>query len=67
MSTVGKTPKNAGLGSGEPPVSSQQLHRDRINLILVVVVFGVLIGLMIWLASMGPPAGDFDYSYPLIP
>jgi len=67
MTTVGKSPQKANLGSGEEAVGKEQLRRDRINLVLVVVVFGVLIGLMIWLASMGPPASQFDYTYPLIP
>ncbi len=67
MATVGKSPQKVDFASGGPTISKEQLRRDRINLALVVVVFSVLIGLMIWLASMGPPAGEFDYTYPLIP
>jgi len=67
MATVGKTPKNADFNSTEPTVTKEQLRKDRINLALVILVFGALIGLMIWLASMGPPAGEFDYTYPMIP
>ena len=67
MATVGKPSGNVGFGSTEQPVSKEQLRKDRVNLALVILVFGVLIGLMVWLASMGPPAGEFDYTYPLIP
>ena len=67
MSSAGKSPRNLNLGSGEGPVSKEQLRKDRINLALVLVVFGVLIGLMVWLASLGPPPVEYDYSYPLIP
>jgi hypothetical protein len=67
MATVGNSPHKSNLSSGEQAVSKEQLRRDRINLVLVVVVFGVLIGLMIWLASMSPSTGEFDYTYPLLP
>jgi hypothetical protein len=67
MATVGKSPQNAGSPSGEQPLSKEQLRKDRINLVLVVVVFAVLIGLMIWLASMGPSTGNIDYTYPMVP
>jgi len=67
MATVGKSPQRADFASGEQPVTKEQLRRDRINLAVVVVVFAALIGLMIWLASMGPPAGNFDYTYPMVP
>jgi len=67
MATAGKPPRSTDFTSGEPPVSKEQLRKDRINLILVVVIFGALIGLMIWLASMGPAGGQFDYTYPMVP
>ena len=67
MATAGKMPQKLDVASGEPPVTKKQLRRDRINLGLVVLVFGALIALMIWLASMGPPAGEFDYTYPMFP
>ena len=64
MATVGKTPQNSGSPSGEQPLSKEQLRKDRINLVLVVVVFAVLIGLMIWLASMGPSTGSIRLHLP---
>jgi hypothetical protein len=67
MATAGNAPQKMNFSTGESPVSKEQLRKDRINLALVLVVFAVLIGLMIWLASMGPPPGDYIYTYPMIP
>ncbi|HBO45147.1 MAG TPA: hypothetical protein DD670_14710 [Planctomycetaceae bacterium] len=67
MSSAGNSPRNLNFGSSEGPVSKEQLRKDRINLALVLVVFGGLIGLMIWLASMSPAPVEYDFSYPLIP
>jgi hypothetical protein len=67
MATVGNSPQKADFTSGEQPLSKEQLRKDRINLVLVVVVFAALIGLMIWLASMGPTSGNVDYTYPMVP
>ena len=67
MATAGKSPRNADFRSNDGPVSQEQLRRDRFNLVLVVVVFGVLIGLMVWLASISPSPGGFDSAYPMFP
>lgn len=67
MASAGKPSRTNDFSSGDQPVSKEQLRKDRINLILVVVIFAALIGLMIWLASMGPGSGQFDYTYPLVP
>ncbi|MBN1910576.1 MAG: hypothetical protein JW818_12600 [Pirellulales bacterium] len=45
----------------------KQLHRDRVNLVLVLVVFGALLALTMWLASLSPPPGGMHYGYPLVP
>lgn len=46
----------------------EQLRRDRISLAIVFVVFGGLIALMIWLATIAPTAGTgSDYFYPIFP
>jgi hypothetical protein len=67
MATVGKPSGNMPFASGEQPVSKEQLRKDRMNLALVVAVFAALIALMIWLASLGPPAGEYNFTYPLVP
>ena len=67
MATVPHTPQKGNQTSNSPPISKEQLRRDRINLAVVLVVFAVLIGLMIWLASLGPPPADIHYTYPLVP
>jgi hypothetical protein len=46
----------------------EQLRRDRISLAIVFVVFGGLIALMIWLATIAPTSGtSSDYFYPIFP
>ena len=46
----------------------EQLRRDRISLAIVFVVFGGLIALMIWLATIAPTTGtSTDYFYPIFP
>jgi hypothetical protein len=46
----------------------EQLRRDRISLAIVFVVFGGLIALMIWLATIAPTTGtSSDYFYPIFP
>ncbi|MBN1589131.1 MAG: hypothetical protein JW888_06430 [Pirellulales bacterium] len=67
MATAGKAPQKTNIASHEAPVTKEQLRRDRINLALVVVIFGALIALMIWLATLGPPPGDFQHIYPTLP
>ena len=63
MATVQKT--NArGEGGG----SARQLRRDRITGALVLAILAALVGLMIWLASLGdvPPENLNDY-WPMMP
>lgn len=46
----------------------KQLRRDRISLAIVFIVFGGLIALMIWLATIAPTTGTTtDYFYPIFP
>ena len=46
----------------------EQIKRDRISLAIVFVVFGALIALMIWLATIAPVSGTTpDYYYPIFP
>ncbi|MGD9125988.1 MAG: hypothetical protein PVH19_01310 [Planctomycetia bacterium] len=45
----------------------EELRRDRISLAIVFIVFGGLIALMIWLATIAPVSGSaLDY-YPIYP
>jgi len=48
--------------------TQEQLRRDRISLAVVFIVFGGLIALMIWLATIAPTSGtSTDYFYPIFP
>ena len=68
MASVQQTPQKMDVSTSQgKSLSKEQLRRDRINLAIVIGVFAVLIALMIWLASLGPPPGDIQFTYPLVP
>jgi hypothetical protein len=67
MATVPQTPQKSDPHPGEVFRDKDQLRRDRINLAIVVAVFAVLVGVMIWLASVSPPSGDMTFPYPPMP
>lgn len=67
MATAPQTFRGTGSpGPGRNPQDKQQLRRDRIVAAVVLVLFAVLMGLMIWLASLG--GGEaIDYEYWMMP
>ena len=47
---------------------SDQLRRDRITAVIVLVVFAALLALVAWLASLGGGGGEIDPMYwPMTP
>ena len=68
MSTVMKNSLSPTPSLAKTPLNQDQLWRDRRTAIIVVAVMTVLLGLVIWLASMsggGVPEG-IDY-WPMMP
>ena len=52
--------------TSKPSADHGQLHRDRVNMVLVMVVFGGLIALTLWLASLSPAPVGYP-GFPLVP
>ena len=48
------------------PLDDQQLRRDRLVGVLVLLAIVALIALMIWLATLGEAPQDVDY-WPMMP
>ena len=54
-------------GPEKKPNRDSQLSRDRITGMIVLIIMLVLMGVMIWLASMGEGTQNLDYyNYPMI-
>lgn len=69
MSTVMKTGYGATPSTpAKTPLNQDQLRRDRRTAIIVVGIMAVLMGLLIWLASVsgGGVSNGVDY-WPLMP
>ncbi len=68
MSTAPKM--GPAMGSNQPkggPDAKDQLFRDRVKGVAVLVAFFLLIGLAMWLASMAPAPEGIDYDYWMMP
>jgi hypothetical protein len=51
----------------ERPKSAEELRRDRITLLVVVLIFAAVIGLVIWAALVGPPPEGGNFQMPIVP
>jgi hypothetical protein len=56
-----------GQWPNERPKSAEELHRDRITLLVVVLIFAAVIGLVIWAALVGPPPQGGSFQMPVVP
>ena len=68
MSTVPKMAPE--MGSHQPKTKSDakdQLFRDRVKGVAVLVVFFVLIALAMWMASLSPTPEGIEYDYWMMP
>lgn len=64
MSTVSKSPQNV---EGRPLKSGDNLRRERITGIVVLVVFAALMALLLWLASLGGVPENVEYDWWMMP
>ena len=64
MSTA--TKQSSLSGSSKPPIGTpdeRQLHKDRITFGLVLALVALLIGFLVWLASISPGLESGSYQY----
>lgn len=57
------TPKGRQPIAQKRPSGKEQLRRDRMTLALVLLFVAGLIGLLIWLAAVSPPADYNAFNY----
>ncbi len=68
MTSAPMTFKKSSMGTPHKgPSEEQQLRRDRITAIVVLAVLAALIGLMIWLGSLGGNSMPVEQYWPMMP
>ena len=68
MATVPKTSQQPRKAPPEKrPDRKDQLRRDRMLAIVILIIFAALMGMMIWLASFGDVSEGVNYDYWMMP